>query len=405
MAPDADLYRPRDDEPGPLAGTRVLDLTRARAGPTCVRQLADLGADVVQIGHPRKGDLRGSDYHNLHRNKRSILVDLAHDGGRAAFLRMVEAADVVVENFRAPVKHRLGIDYETLARVNPRLVYASLSGFGQEGPYAARPGLDPVAQGMGGLMSVTGEPGSGPWRAGIAVSDTAAGTFLTQGVLAALLVRERTGRGQWVHTSLLEAMVNFMDFQAERWLIDGEVPEQAGNDHPTLFPMGTYATRDGHLTVAAVMGWDRFLDAIDGRDIEADPRFADAASRARHRAALARAIEAKLRARDTAEWVEILNAAGLPSGPVYRMDEVFADPQVRHLAMTRTVRHATDGDVELLRWPVTLSETPAGVRCAAPVPGADAEALLRELGFGDAEVRALFESGAVVRERTGGGWG
>jgi len=400
-----DTYAPRDAEPGALAGLRVVDLTVARAGPTCARQLADLGADVVQVGSPHRGDLQGSDGYNLHRNKRSLLLDLKTPAGYDAFLRLTDRADVLVENFRARVKHRLRIDYETLSARNPRLVYASVSGFGQDGPYADRPGLDQIAQGMGGLMSVTGPPGGGPWRTGIAVSDTAAGTFLTQGVLAALLVRERTGRGQWVHTSLLEAMINFMDFQAARWLIDGEVPGQAGNDHPTLVPMGTYATADGHVNIAAIMGWSRFVEALDDPVLRDDPRFATAPDRVRHNDALRERVEAVLRTRPSREWVELLTAADLPCGPVLALDEVFADPQVRHLRLTRRVEHAREGAMEVLRHPVGLSASPTRVRNAAPVAGAHTRQLLAELGYETAEIDELLASGAAATERPTGGLG
>ncbi|MBW1884106.1 MAG: CoA transferase [Deltaproteobacteria bacterium] len=406
MSPSSteNLYTPRPGSPGALEGIRVLDLTLARAGPTCSRQLADMGADVIQLGSPARSDLGGSDYHTLHRNKRSILLDLKHDRGLEVFFRLVDSADVLVENYRAGVKQRLGIDYPTVCARNPRIVYASISGFGQQGPYRDRPGLDQVAQGMGGLMSVTGPPGSGPWRTGIAISDTASGTFLTQGVLAALFARERTGRGQWVHTSLLESMVNFMDFQATRWLIDGEVPPQAGNDHPTIFPMGTFKARDGHINIAAVLGWDRFLKAIDGEEIEKDARFADHKSRLKNRAALQQAIEEKLFARPTKEWVKILNAVDLPCGPVYAMNEVFADPQVEHLELTQTVDHAADGPVTLLRHPVTFSETPTEVRTAAPLPGAQSREILEQCGYDGEEIDALLEAGAVATQLGEGGW-
>jgi len=389
------LYRPRDDEPGPLDGIRVVDLTIARAGPTCVRQLADLGAEVVQVTGPVRGDLGGSDSYNLHRGKRSISIDLKHEDGLAVFHALVDRSDVLVENFRADVKRRLRVDYETLRARNPRLVYASISGFGQEGPYAGRPGLDQVAQGMGGLMSVTGPPGSGPWRAGIAISDTASGTFLTQGVLAALYARERTGRGQWVHTSLLEAMINFMDFQAARWLVDGVVPGQAGNDHPTLFPMGAFATKDGVINIAVLTGWERFVEAIGAPELATDPRFADYGARMRHREPLREIVEARLRERTSAEWVEILTRADLPCGPVLALDEVFADPQVEHLRVTRAVRHERAGEMQLLRHPVTMSETPTGVRRPPPVPGRHTREVLAELGYAPAEVDALIASGAV----------
>jgi crotonobetainyl-CoA:carnitine CoA-transferase CaiB-like acyl-CoA transferase len=401
---EPDPYR-RKDAPGPLAGIRVVDLTTARSGPTCTRQLADLGADVVWVAHPRKGDLRGSDAHNLLRDKRSVVLDLKTDGGREALLRLADRADVLVENFRPGVTDRLGIDHATLLARNPRLVYASISGFGQTGPYAERPGVDQIAQGLGGLMSLTGPPGSGPWRTGIAVSDTASGTLLTQGVLAALLARERSGRGQWVHTSLLEAMVYFLDFQAVRWLVDGEVPGQAGNDHPTVFPMGTFRAADGHLNIAAAMGWDRFLTALGApASLTDDPRFVDHAGRAAHRAALAEAVDAVLAHGTVTEWVERLNAAGIPAGPVLSVDEVFADPQVRHLDLTRTVHHPVDGDLDLLRHAVTLSDTPTAVTRAAAIPGADTRAVLAEVGYDAVEIDELLASGAAATRRDASGW-
>jgi formyl-CoA transferase len=373
-----------------------VDLTIARAGPTCVRQLADMGAEVVRVSPPGRGDLGGSDAHNLHRNKRSVLLDLKSEGGYQAFLRLVRRADVLVENFRAPVKHSLRIDWETLAPLNPRLVYASISGFGQDGPYADRAGVDQIAQGMGGLMSVTGPPGSGPWRVGIAISDTAAGTLLTQGVLAALLARERSGQGQWVHTSLLEAMISFMDFQAARWLVDGEVPGQAGNDHPTIFPMGTYRTADGWLNIAAALGWERFLAAVEAPELGRDPRFSTYQARVENREELRIALEAVLATRTTAEWVERINAAGIPAGPVLAMDAVFADPQVRHLRMTRTVHHRRDGALELLRLPLTFSATPAEIRTPPPLPGEHTREVLAELGYDARAIESLIESGAAA---------
>ena len=380
---------------GPLAGMRVIDLTTARSGPTCVRQLADLGADVIQVAKAGVHELQDSDSWNLHRNKRSIVVDLQSDAGRDILLRLAERADVLVENWRPSVKTRLRIDPKVLWVVNPRLVYASISGYGQEGPYANRPGLDQVAQGMGGLMSVTGPPGTGPWRAGIAVADLAAGTFLTQGVLAALMVRERTGKGQWVHTSLLEAMVYLMDFQAVRWVIDKEIPKQTGNEHPTLPAMGTFRTRDGSMNIAQLSGFDRFFSAIGVPHLASDPRFVDDAGRHAHRAELNSAIQEALLSRTTEEWIRAI-ADDIACGPVLSMNEVFADPQVRHLELTRTVEHPTEGLIEVLRLPLTFSDTPASVRSGPPLPGAHTKEVLLELGFSAKRIAELTTAGIVA---------
>jgi crotonobetainyl-CoA:carnitine CoA-transferase CaiB-like acyl-CoA transferase len=388
---------------GPLSQVRVIDLTRARAGPTCVRQLADLGADVVQVCDPRRGDIGGSDAANLHRNKRSIVLDLQAADGMAAFLRLVDGADVFVENMRPSVKHRLGIGPAVLIARNPRLVYASLSGFGQTGPYAERPGVDQIAQGLSGVMSVTGPPGSGPWRTGIAISDTGAGTFLTQGVLAALFARERTGRGQWVHTSLLESMVNLMDFQACRWLSDGVVPQQEGNDHPTFFPMGTYRSGDGYVNIGGLKAIETFLDAIDARDLLDDERFASAESRRANKADFNAACEERLQLGTTAQWVDRLNAAGIPAGPVYAVDETFADPQVRHLALDQPV-DGPNGEMRVLRHPVTMEGTPTSIRSGVPSPGADTRAVLAEAGYDDAAIDALVASGAAATELRAASW-
>ena len=390
------LYRSRDQEEGALSGLRILDLTHARAGPTCVRQLADMGAEVIHVAPP--GDrvvLAGSDSHNLHRGKRSILIDLKCEAGISVFLRMAEGADVLVENFRPAVKKRLGIDYDRLSELHPRLIYASLSGFGQDGPYGGRPGLDQVIQGMSGLMSVTGPPGGGPFRAGIAISDTAAGTFLAQGVLAALYVRERTGRGQWLHTSLLESLVNFMDFQAARWLVEGEVAGQAGNDHPTLFPMGTFETGDGVINLAVLTGWPNFLEALGAPELADDARFASFEQRNLNRESLRGAIETRLRERPTAEWLEIFTAADVICGPVLSIDEVFDDPQIEHLNLTRKVVHDEEGELDLLRHPVTFADTPTGLTAPPPLPGAHTREILTEHGYDEAQIESLIAEDVV----------
>jgi crotonobetainyl-CoA:carnitine CoA-transferase CaiB-like acyl-CoA transferase len=387
--------------PLPLAHIKVLDLTRARAGPTAVRQLADMGADVIKVETREvvEGDSTsiGFDFLNLHRNKRAMTLDLKQPEGVAVLKRLVARADVVVENFRPDVKHRLGIDYDTLSAINPRLVYGSISGFGQTGPYRDRPGYDQIAQGLGGLMSITGLPGQGPVRVGIPVADLTAGLFLAQGILVALLERERSGRGQWVHTSLLQAMVTMLDFQAARWLIDGEIPPQAGNDHPTGIPTGVFTTADGHINIAAsgqVM-YRRLCEAIGARHLIADPRFASMADRSRHRQAMNAELNSVLVKRTSTEWIDILNRAGVPSGPILNVREVFDNEQVQHLGLAATVAHPERGEIRVQGLPATLSRTPGAVRQAAPTHGQHTDEILAELGYSPEDITRLRRDGVV----------
>ncbi|MGE0879433.1 MAG: CaiB/BaiF CoA transferase family protein [Acidimicrobiia bacterium] len=372
-----------------LAPYTVLDLTRVRSGPTCVRQLADWGADVVKIEAPGAdsagslgGPRDGSDFQNLQRNKRSIALDLKTDGGRATFLQMAAGADVVVENFRPGVTARLGIDYEQLRLLNPRLVYASISGYGQTGPLADRPGFDQVAQGLGGLMSVTGEPGRGPMRAGIPVADLTAGLLCAQGVLLALLERERSGLGQWVQTSLLQAQVFMLDFQAARWLVDGEVAGQAGNDHPTSIPTGVFRTSDGHINIASSGQtiWLR-LKAVLGDPRLNDDAFADGPARSTNRRALNDIIEAVTKRDTSAAWIERLNAAGVPCGAINTIDKVFAEPQVRHLGMAAPVTSHERGEIELVGQPIVLSRTPWKMDRPPPRYGEHTREVLEQFGI------------------------
>ena len=386
----------------PLGDIRVIDLTVARAGPTCVRQLADWGADVIRVEPPADpagpaapgvaGDTRhGCDFQHLHRNKRSLSLNLKAPGARDVLMRLVDTADVLIENMRPPVKDRLGFGFAAVHERNPRLVYGSISGFGQDGPYAARGGVDQIAQGMGGLMSVTGLPGTEPTRAGIPVSDLAAGLYLAVGVLVALHDRDRTGAGRWVQTSLLESMIAMMDFQAARWTIDREVPAQAGNHHPMGVPMGCFAAADGYLNIAGASGrlLRNLCQAIGLPGIPADPRFDSAAKRSANRAELNALIAQRLRTRTVAAWVEDLNRAGVPCGPVYRMDEVFADPQVEHLAMTQPVDHPALGRLDILRNAVRMTDAAPTVRAPSPDVGADTDDVLTELGYPRAEIDRL----------------
>jgi formyl-CoA transferase len=391
------------DAPMPLARFKVLDLTRVRAGPTAVRQLADWGAQVIKIEAPPSpgeglgGPRLGPDFQNLHRNKRSLTLDLKSPDGIEIFRKLVRDADVVVENFRPDVKERLGIDYQALKAINPRLVYASISGFGQSGPYRDRPGFDQIAQGMGGLMSITGLPGQGPVRVGIPVADLSAGIFTAMGILIALLEREVSGKGQWVESSLLAAQIAMLDFQAARWTIAHEVPEQAGNDHPTSIPTGVFRTSDGYINIASAGDeiFGRFCRAVDRPDLAAHPDYKTGRARSDNRKALNAVIEAITKTRTSADWIDRLNAAGVPSGPIYKMDEVFADPQVKHLGIAQTVHHPQLGDIELVGQAVTLSRTPSRLNTASPDPGEHTRAILAELGYSAGDIAQLRERGVV----------
>ena len=383
----------------PLEPYTVIDLTRARSGPTCVRQLAEMGANVIKVESREQDDFTRDefDFQNLHRNKRSMTLDLKHPRGIEVLKKLVAKADVLVENFRPDVKRRLGIDYEALSQVNPRLVYASISGFGQSGPYRDRPGYDQIAQGLGGLMSVTGLPGQGPVRVGIPIADLTAGMFLAHGVLVALLERERSGKGQWVHTSLLEAMVRMLDFQTTRWLIGKEIPPQAGNDHPTGIPTGVFKTADGHMNIAASGQhmYRRLCEALDVKQLVDDPRFKTPQDRSKNRVACNTELEKATVTKSSADWVEILNKAGVPCGPILNVKEVFEDEQVRHLKLAVKVQHPRLGEQEVQNLPVTLSRTPGAVRTASPDLGEHTAQVLAELGYSREEIAALHRDGAV----------
>ena len=394
---------------GPLDHIRVLDLTIARAGPTAVRLLADWGADVIKVEPPPRkdaqgssvtGSRRGSDEQNLHRNKRSVAIDLKSAAGQKLFHRLAVDADVVVENFRSDVKFRLGVDYDTLRVINPRLIYASISGFGQDGPYRSRPGVDQIVQGMSGLMSVTGEPGTGPMRVGVAISDTSAGMFLGQGILLALLHRERTGEGQWVYTSLLEAMLSKLDFQGARYTMDGDVPTQQGNDHPTQVPMGAFDAQDGHVNIAAFGSqmWQRFCDALGASELFAHPDYQRVRDRVGKREQIKQDMNQITRTYTVAELVQRLNEAGVPCGPINDIGQAFEDPQVQHLAMAKPAPHPQLGDLNLVRSPINLSGFPQSSRFhrAAPDAGADSAVVLAELGLEADEIQSLQSQGVIV---------
>jgi formyl-CoA transferase len=390
-----------------LSRFTVLDLTRVRAGPTAVRQLADWGANVIKIdapeegsaGEPLGGARRGPDFQNLHRNKRSITLNLKDKATREVFYRMVKKADVVVENFRPDVKDRLGIDYESLKKINKGIVYASISGFGQDGPYRDRPGFDQIAQGMGGLMSITGLPGQGPVRAGIPVADLSAGLFCALGILTALLEREQSGEGQWVQTSLLQAQVFMLDFQASRWLNKKEVPQQAGNNHPTSIPTGVFKTSDGHINIATTGQkiWERFAQALGAPELIKREEYATGALRSKNRDALNAAIDKITATKNNAEWQDILDKAGVPTGPIYSIDQMFADPQVKHLGLAVPVpTDSQDGrPLTVVAQPFTMSRTPSKMVAPPPDVGEHNDEVLKEFGYSAQEIEDLRKAKAI----------
>jgi crotonobetainyl-CoA:carnitine CoA-transferase CaiB-like acyl-CoA transferase len=390
---------------GPLSRFKVIDLTRARAGPTAARHFADWGADVIKVEMPQDGDedammggvRDGPDFFNLHRNKRSITLNLKAADGVAILKKLAAGADVLIENYRPDVKRRLGFDYETLRKINPRLVYVSLSGFGQDGPYGERPGFDQIAQGMGGLMSVTGLPGQGPVRVGVPIADLSAGNYAAMGAFIALLERDVSGEGQWVQTSLLQAQIAMLDFQAARWLVAREVPGQAGNDHPTGIPTGVFPTSDGHINIAASGQhiFARCCKALDAESLLKDPDFASGEKRSKNRKRLNAALSEFTKRYKSAELVDKLNAAGVPAGPIYSIDQMFADPQVEHLGIATPMEHPTRGKVAIVNQAVALSRTPCVLDRPTPALGAQTEEVLGELGYTGADI-ANFRRGKVI---------
>jgi crotonobetainyl-CoA:carnitine CoA-transferase CaiB-like acyl-CoA transferase len=386
----------------PLSHIRVLDLTRARSGPTCIRQLSEMGAQVVKVEMPGEDDdsvggRYGSDFQNLHPNKRSITVDMKTEAGKEIIFRLARVSDVLVENFRPRVKHRLGIDYETLKKINPRLVYTSISGFGQTGPYQDHAGLDQIAQGLSGFMTVNGFPEHGPLRAGLPIADLTAGFMAAYGTVVALLERERSGEGQWVHTSLLQGMMRLMDLQAARWLQGGEIPPQAGNYHPVGTPTGVYKCRDGNIIIQAAGGrlYTRLLEVIEAPELAEDPRFKTAEARLKHREEMTQELEKRLVKRDRAEWQALFHEAGVPAGPILDTKQAFDNEQVQTFPAQRPAKSKKLGKLALTGHGVNLERTPPSIRSAAPERGEHTDEILKELEYTSAEIAALHEQRAV----------
>ena len=389
---------------GPLSRFRVLDLTRARAGPTAARMLADWGAETIKIEQPETlaevplgGARDGSDFQNLHRNKRSITINLKDPKGVKIFLKLAQEADVIIENYRPNVKHRLGIDYNTVYAINPKIVYGSISGFGQTGPYSDRPGLDQIAQGLGGLMSVTGMPGDGPVRVGIPIADLTAGMNLAYGILVALLEREVSGEGQYVNTSLLESQIMMMDLQAARYTMDDEIPEQEGNNHPTNTPTGVFQTNDGLINIQASADhlFKRMCDTIGAPEIYENKNYKTNKSRTLNRQNINDAIDVYTIKRSTDFWVEAFAKAGVPCGPIHNMQQVFDDPQVKTLNMSPEIQHPRLGPLKVVGQAAKLARTPQTMHSPTPELGQHTEEILLELGINSEEFEMLKKCSVI----------
>jgi crotonobetainyl-CoA:carnitine CoA-transferase CaiB-like acyl-CoA transferase len=390
----------------PLSHIKVLDLTAHRAGPTAVRQLADWGAQVIKIEQPAEpgstdpmgGSRHGFDFQNLHRNKQAITLNLKSKEGHAIFMKLAKKADVIVENYRSDVKYRLKVDYKSVKKVNPRIIYGSIAGFGQSGPDAARPGVDQIAQGMGGLMSITGEPGRGPMRVGIPICDLTAGLLLAQAITLALYNRERTKKGQWVHTSLLEAQIFMLDFQAARWLMKGEVPKQAGNDHPTSIPTGVFPTSDGYINIAASGQhmFKRCAEALGAPQLLEHPEHATPGLRSQNRKALNERISEVTKTNTSRHWIDALNKAGVPSGPINSVDMTFAEPQVQHLGIARGIKHPKLGEIKVVGNPINLTASPQPKKLKpTPELGQHNDAVLKGLGMSAKKIKELRAGGVI----------
>jgi crotonobetainyl-CoA:carnitine CoA-transferase CaiB-like acyl-CoA transferase len=391
-----------------LDGIRIIDFSKALAGPYCTMLLADMGAEVIKVEMPGSGDdSRGwgppfiegeaAYFLSVNRNKKSITLNLKDPKAKEIALKIIEKADIVLESNRPGVMTKLGLDYETVKKINPGIIYCSISGFGQTGPYSKRPGFDQVIQGYGGIMGLTGEKGGGPLKVGIAVTDIATGMFAATGILTALYHRERTGQGQHVDASMLDGQVSWLTYQAGRYLASGNVPQRIGSAHPLIVPYQDFEASDGFINIAAGNDnlWKKFCAATDLSDIADDPKFATNPKRVENRDEVVAIVSKKIKTKTMQEWLDILNDAGVPCGPIYTVDQIFKDPQVLAREMLVEVDHPKCGKIQVTGSPIKLSETPAEITTHPPMLGEHNSSILQEFGFSEEDITKLKEDKVI----------